>query len=805
MQQFEREIGGRTLTIRTGQLAGQTNGSCTVQYGDTVVLATAVMGSTPREGIDYFPLLVDYEERLYAAGKIKGSRFIKREGRPTDEAILTARLVDRSIRPLFKDTMRNDVQVVLTVLSVDLENDPDILSLIGASTALAMSSIPWNGPIAGIRVGRVNGEWVLNPTYEARSKSDLDLVVSGTAEKVVMIEAGASQVSEDVALEGIAFAQKHLGKVLDFIQEVAAKVGQPKVQPDLAQVDPDEAARFEKLEAKVKAFAQSRLKELFAINDPLKREEEETKLKSELDEALKADNEVSKDERAKGAELLASFLDAETRRLVLEDGRRVDGRKLDQIRPLSAGVALLPRTHGSGLFQRGETQVLSIVTLGSPGDEQTLDSMEESGTKRYMHHYNFPGFSVGEVQPIRSPGRREIGHGALAEKALLPVLPDQEAFPYTIRVVSEVLSSNGSTSQASACGSSLALMDAGVPIKAPVAGIAMGLILDESTGKYRVLTDIQGVEDHAGDMDFKVAGTREGITAIQLDIKVSGITLEICKEALSGAKKARGQILDVMQAALAEPRTELSPYAPRISSLRIEPDQIREVIGRGGETINEIIEQCGGRDVTKIDIEDDGLVLITSHNAEMADKATTWIKNLTKEIVVGEIYEGKVTQIMADRNTGMEIGAIVELVPGKDGMVHISEFSNERIRAVSDVVQVGQTLKVKVVSVDKERGRVGLSVKALSENGDRPARPPREGGRPFGRFGGRHDRPFNRGHRNGPFGHSGDHQGKHFGHPGDHHNRPFGHDGHDRQSRPDHEQRPQTPSPATPSLDDLEF
>ncbi|USN53581.1 MAG: polyribonucleotide nucleotidyltransferase [Candidatus Nomurabacteria bacterium] len=751
MKTYTQEIGGRTMTISTGKFAGQASGSCTVRYGDTVVLATAVMSSQVRDGIDYFPLMVDYEERLYAAGKIKGSRFIKREGRPTDEAVLTARLIDRSVRPLFDMAVRNDVQVVVTVLSVDQENDPDVPSMIAASTALAISPIPWNGPIGGIRVGRVEGEWVINPSYEAREKSDLDLFVSGTREKVVMIEAGANQVSEDDMLAAITFAQKHMNETLGLIEQVVKEEGKTKIMPDTAIESEEDKQRREMVEQKVRSFISDRLKAIWKLKTEEEREEELTKLKLELDEFLKADNDVSKEERVAGLKVLEEEMDNASSRLVLEEGRRVDGRALDELRPISSEVSLLPRTHGSGLFARGETQVMSIVTLGSPGDELVLDTMEESGKRRYMHHYNFPAFSVGEVAPLRGPGRREIGHGALAEKALIPVLPDKEDFPYTIRVVSEVLSSNGSTSQASACGSSLALMDAGVPIKAPVAGIAMGLIMNEDTGEYKVLTDIQGIEDHAGGMDFKVAGTTSGITAIQLDIKVSGLSLEICKEALAGARKARMQILETMLAAIPSPRTELSPFAPRIYTLRIDPEQIREVIGRGGETINAIIEECGGRDITKIDIEEDGLVMITSTKSEMGEKALNWIKNMTREVQVGEIFDGKVTQIMSDRMSGQEIGAIVELLPGKDGMVHISEFSNERIARVSDVVQVGQDLKVKVVSVDKERGRIGLSVKALTEApGERENRPPHhsrphgQGHRGQGRFNNDNRRPFHR-------------------------------------------------------------
>jgi len=719
IEKFSTEIAGRELTFEVGRFAGQANAACVVQYGDTVVLATAVMSKNTREGIDYFPLLVDYEERLYAAGKIKGSRFIKREGRPTDEAILTSRLVDRSIRPLFNQSSRQDVQVVLTVLSVDQENDPDIISLLAASCALSISNIPWSGPVAGVRIGQINGEWVLNPTYAAREKSVMDLAVIGKADKITMIEAGALQMSEDTMYAGMEFAQKHIAKLISFINDIQTKIGRPK--ESIASTGPteEEKAKSEKLKEKVKNFCQAKIGSVFEHKDRHAQGEAMDALRTQLEEVLKADNEVTKEERAKGLKMVDGIYEVESRRMVLEEGRRVDGRAVDEIRPLSADVALLPRTHGSGLFNRGETQVLSVVTLGSPGDEQTMDSMEESGKKRFMHHYNFPGFSTGEVAPVRSPGRREIGHGALVEKALSQVMPAKDKFPYTIRVVSEVLSSNGSSSQASCCGSSLALMDAGVPILDPVAGIAMGLISDEKDpSRFKVLTDIQGIEDHNGDMDFKVAGTKNGITAIQMDVKLDGISLEVARQALDGAKKARLQILDVMTKAIPAPRAELSKYAPRITMLKINPELIREVIGKGGETINKIIDECGGADVIKIDIEDDGLIYITSAHADMAKKAEDWIQNIVKEVLPGEIYEGTVTQILKDRNSGGEIGAVVEIAPGKDGMVHISEFSQGRIRNVSDVVHVGQKIKVKVVDVDKERGRTSLSVKALGTDSD---------------------------------------------------------------------------------------
>ncbi|MBI4426304.1 MAG: polyribonucleotide nucleotidyltransferase [Candidatus Kerfeldbacteria bacterium] len=749
-KQFSIELGGRTLTIETGQYAAQAHGSVTVRYGDTVVLGTVVMSSEQREGIDYFPLLVDYEERLYAAGKIKGSRFIKREGRPSDEAILTARLVDRSIRPLFSDQLRHDVQVVITVLSYDQENDPDIVALVAASAALAISRIPWGGPIGAARVGRINNEWVLNPTNTAREKSELDLVLAGTKNEEVMIEAAAKEVSEDVIDEALVFAQKNVRQVIRLIEDVTSAVGAPK-QEIIDEFSPADRAQLSQVEAKVREIVGDRLKNVLKTKDMTEREAKRTVLVVELDEKLKADSEVSKELRAKGLTMVDRLVEEASRQLVLDDGVRVDGRKLDEIRPLSAAVGILPRTHGSGLFQRGETQVLSIVTLGSPGDEQLLDTMELSGKKRYMHHYNFPGFSTGEVKPIRQPARREIGHGALAEKAMLPVLPPKEEFPYTIRVVSEVLSSNGSTSQASICGSTLALMDAGVPITAPVAGISMGLITNHQTKEHKLLTDIQGFEDHYGDMDYKVAGTTKGVTAIQLDIKLGGIPHQVSVEVLAGAQKAREQILAVMRKAIAEPRAELSPYAPRIVSIQIAPDKIREVIGKGGETINKIIDECDGPDVTKIDIEDSGLVMVTSHNQEMSDRAIAWIQNLTREIQPGEIIAGTVSQIVKDRMSGKEIGAVVDLFPGKDGMVHISELAINHVPSVSDVVKIGDKVKVKVVEVDKERGRISLSMKQLDPNYDPNAFPPRDrnGGRGgFGRgprFGGGFRRGGDRG------------------------------------------------------------
>lgn len=710
---FSINLAGRELVISTGSLAFQAHGSCTVKYGDTVVLATAVTTDEPREGVDFFPLLVDYEERLYAAGIIKGSQWIKREGRPSDEAILTTRVIDRSIRPLFKDSARKDVQVVLTVLSFDGENDPDIPALIAASTALAISPIPWNGPLGGVRVGRINGEWVLNGSYEARSKSDLDMIIAGTADQVVMVDAEAKELPNDVIYDAIAFGLKHIKPIIKLIEEVVAKVGQSKI----AEIEPtaEELAKRELIAGKVDAIIGDKLQDIFGHTSKAAYKSAVAQLSNTVDETLKADNEVSKEDRAYGLKLFEERLDHAARRLVLEKGLRVDGRAIDEIRPLSANVSLLPRTHGSGLFQRGETQVLSIVTLGAPGDQQSLEEIEGKSKKRYMHHYNFPGFAVGEVKAVKSTGRREIGHGALAEKALEPVLPPEADFPYTIRVVSEVLASNGSSSQASVCGSSLALMDAGVPIKRHVAGVAMGLLADpNNTTKYKVITDIQGIEDHSGDMDFKIAGTTEGITAMQLDIKLGGISMDVIKEALENGRQARLKVIDTMTQAIAAPRPELSPHAPRIATIHINPELIRVLIGPGGKTINQIIDETG----VNIDVEKDGTVFITSAHAEGLTKAKQWVEQLTHEVTVGEDYEGTVTQIIKGRMNGDEIGAIVEFLPGHDGMVHISELANYHVNKVSDLVKVGDKIKVRVKDVDKEAGKVSLTHRPFVEGYD---------------------------------------------------------------------------------------
>ncbi len=706
------ELGGRTLTLETGRLAEQADAAVLAQYGETVVLATVVMSSQEREGIDFFPLMVEYEERLYAAGKIKGSRFIKREGRPPDEAILTSRLIDRAIRPLFDERLRRDVQVICTALSWDQDNDPDILALVAASAALSISSIPWDGPIGALRIGRIpaeedatRAEWSLNTTYLARTKSQMDLVVAGTDEKVVMLEAGAQEVTEEVAGDAIAFALKHMGAITKLIGEFKAKAGKAKVAVAPHEMADEEERKIAEekiaLVAKVQKWLEARVPEvMYSETKPSKfsRHAAMDQLQEEL-EAYLVKEQIGKDKRKDIFTFFKKYVEHEITRKILEEDKRVDGRKLTEIRPLSSSVAILPRTHGSGLFQRGETQVLSTVTLGSPGMEQTLDSMEETGKKRYMHHYNFPPYSVGEAKPMRGPGRREIGHGALAERALLPVIPsDKLVFPYTIRVVSEVLGSNGSSSMASTCGSTLALMDAGVPIKKPVAGIAMGLASDEK-GHYKILTDLQDLEDGPGGMDFKVAGTRDGITAIQMDTKTKGLTLKMCQETLAQALKARLEILAVMEQAIAQPRAEMSPHAPRIYVLKISPDSIRTVIGPGGKMINEIIAVTG----VQIDIEDDGTVMVTAPNPDSADKALSWIKQLTHQVAAGERYDGKVTRIM-------DFGAFVEVLPKQEGLVHISELAPFRVGSVTDVVQEGDIIPVVVKEIDT-MGRINLSLK----------------------------------------------------------------------------------------------
>jgi polyribonucleotide nucleotidyltransferase len=710
MEKFPKysiEFGGKTLTIEIGKYARAANGSCTVQYGNTVILATAVMSKDVRPGMGFFPLMVEFEEKLYAAGRIKGSRFIKREGRPTDEAVLNARFVDRAIRPLFDTRLENDVQVIITVLAFDGENDADIPGLIGASCALHISDIPWNGPIAAARVNSVDSQLIINGTYAERTTSLFDVDVAGTPEKLLMMEASADQTPEAQILDAIAHGQTVLGPVIELINKIRSDIGKPKVDPFAFKNDEERAAVEHK--ATVIAHANELLKPLmqelfFDAPKASKAERYVAKdvMKKRLIEACKAEG-MSDDDIVIAKSAVSSFIDAEVSRRILDGGQRVDGRGIDEIRKLESEVSILPCVHGSGHFMRGETQVVSVTTLGAPGDKQTLDGMELQGEKRFMHHYNFPPFSVGEAKPLRGTGRREIGHGALAEKAIEPVLPAVEDFPYSIRVVSEVLGSNGSSSMGSTCGTSLSLMDAGVPIKAPVAGIAIGLASDGK--RYKVITDLQDLEDGEGGMDFKVTGTETGITAIQLDTKTDGLPREVVVEAITKARTARLQILEVMKSAIATPRAELSPTAPRILKLRINPDLIRVVIGTGGKTINEIIAKTG---VTAIDIEDDGLVMITAVNGASGQAALDWVINLTREIKAGEFFDGEVVRLM-------DFGAFVQVLPGKDGMVHVSELAPWRVEKVGDIVKVGDKVKVKVIEID-DKGRVNLSMKQAEGN-----------------------------------------------------------------------------------------
>ena len=707
---FEMDYAGKKLIVKTGALAMQANASCTVQYGDTMVLATAVINKEEKEGMPYFPLMVEYQEKMYAAGRIKGSRFIKRDGRPTDEAVLISRLIDRGIRPLFDDAIRRDIQVVVTALSFDGVNAPDVPAIIAASIVLHISDIPWAGPLAGIRVGQVDGKFIANPTYEEREKSVIDLTLSNSMDKVAMVESDANEADEKTVFEAFKFGLEQTKPIIEFIEKIQKEVGKEKVVIDTSRkLDGEEGdenqkvslEELKKLEAECKEKALEQLdKYLFNIPKGSKGERKATlsKVKNDLEDFLK-EKQVGKDRRKKILGFWEEFIDEQITTAILERDQRVDGRKLTDIRPLSAQVGLIPRMHGSGLFNRGETQILSILTLGSPSDEQLLDGMEVEGKKRYMHHYNFLGFSVGEASPIRGAGRREIGHGALAEKALEPVLPSKEDFPYTILITSETLGSNGSSSMASTCGSTLALMDAGVPIKKPVAGIAMGMASNEK-GEYKILTDIQDLEDGKGGMDFKVTGTRDGITAIQMDTKTHGITLEMIEKALSQGIVALNEILDMIQKEIPEPRSDLSKFAPRITSIRINPEKIGTVIGPGGKIINKIIDETG----VAIDIEDDGLVMITSTEPEGMKKAIEWIETLTKEAKVGETYEGEVVRIL-------DFGAFVEIFKGTDGMVHVSEISaKERVEDINKFLKVGQKVKVKVMKID-EKGRINLSMK----------------------------------------------------------------------------------------------
>ncbi len=729
--------GEGVFTFETGKLAGQASGAVLARLGDTVVLATTIMNDKAREGIDFFPLLLDYEERLYAAGKIKGSRWIKREGRATDDAILKGRVIDRTLRPLFPEGMRNDVQVTAMVLSIDGVNEPDMLAVNAASMALAISDIPFDGPVAGVRVGKVGGQYIINPTQEQQKESVMDLIVCGTAEHIIMVEMGAKLVKEEEIVEGIKFAQPALGELVKCQLEFAKQVGKAKTEPII--IKPNEQV-FQKVEQLVSS---DKIDTVVYVSSKEEREKNISELgKQVAQEAKAALGEIEGvDIEKEAAKALDKILKKYQQKQILEKERRVDGRKLTETRPITCEVGILPRTHGSALFTRGETQALTVVTLGSKGDEQMLDGMEdpsEGRAKRYIHHYNMPGYSVGEVAPLRGPGRREIGHGMLAERAVEVVLPEQEKFPYTMRLVSEIMSSNGSTSMASTCGSTLALMDAGVPITEVIGGCAMGLVMDEKNpNNFKVLTDIAGIEDFNGHMDFKVTGSEEGVTALQLDMKLKGLSADILDKALQQAKPARIHIISKMKEALSAPRPDLSPYAPRIISFRIKPDKIREVIGSGGKTINEIIAACGG---VKIDIEDDGLVMVCGTDAAMSEKAVNWIKDIVREVMPGEEFEGKVTRLM-------DFGAFVEVLPGKEGLVHISQLANYRVGRVEDVVKVGDTLKVKVTEID-EQGRINLTHKpyaapptpeqaaAAASHDDFRPRSPRPGGFNRGGHGG---------------------------------------------------------------------
>lgn len=697
-QIFSLDFCGRVITVETGEVAKQAGGSVLVRYNDTVVLSAATASKQAKEGIDFFPLTVTLEEKLYSVGKIPGG-FLRREGRPSEHATLTARMIDRPIRPLFADGFRNEVQVVNTVLSVDQECTPEMTAMFGASLALCVSDIPFNGPIAGVMVGRIDGEYIINPTPEQLEISDINLTVAGTKYAVNMVEAGAKEVDEEAMLGAIMFGHEHIKKLVEFQEMIAAEVGKEKMEIKLYTVD-------ETIDSEVRSGFEAKIRSAVSIEKKLERYNKIDELTAEavaLFEAREYATEAEKSKTLKQVKEICHSIEAdEVRRLIIEDKVRPDGRKIDAIRPLDSQIDILPRVHGSALFTRGETQVLSVTTLGPMNDNQIIDDLTEVETKRFMHHYNFPPYSVGETGRMGNPGRREIGHGALGERALSQVLPSIEEFPYTIRTVAEVLESNGSSSQASICAGTMSLMAAGVPIKAPVAGIAMGLIMDENSSNYTVLTDIQGMEDHFGDMDFKVAGTSEGITALQMDIKVTGITEEIFKEALAQAKVARAQILENMLTAISEPREDVGTYAPKIEQFFIDPEKIREVIGPNGKMINKIIEEC---DDVKIDIEDDGKVVIYHMDRAAITKAATMIRDIVRVAKVGDIYDAKVVRIE-------KFGAFVNLFSGTDGLLHISKINHERIDKVEDVLKLGDIVKVKVMEID-DRGRVNVSAKAL--------------------------------------------------------------------------------------------
>ncbi len=689
--EFRMELGGRPLVLEFGGLAKQANGSVLVRYGDTAVLVAATMSKEPREGIDFFPLLVDYEERLYSVGKIPGG-WGRREGRPSEEAILSARMIDRPLRPLFPDGFRNDVQVVATIMSVDKNNSPTIAAMIGASAALHISDIPFDGPIGGVNVGLVDGNFVINPTLDQQAKSDLDLTVAGTEEAVMMVEAAANEVDEDTALEAIAFGHRKIQELCQLQKKIRNKIGKEKIKVAVFEVE-------QSMLQWVREQVEERLPQAVQTVEKLERERLIDEVEAHVHSAYTAafGEEKYTEDRKNLAFAFDRLLKAEVRRSITRDKLRPDGRKPEEIRPITCSVGVLPRVHGSGLFTRGQTQALTALTLGLKSDEQMLDNLTDEDSKRYIHHYNFPSYSVGEVRPIRGPGRREIGHGALAERALLPVIPKTEEFPYTLRLVSEILESNGSSSMASICGSTLSLMDAGVPLKRPVAGIAMGLMMIDED--YTILTDIQGMEDALGDMDFKVAGTEQGITALQMDIKIGGVSRQIMSQALEQAKQGRIFILEKMSEAIAKPRAELSPYAPRIITLEIPVDKIRDVIGPGGKIIRKIIEETGA----SIDIEDDGTVYIASTEGGGGERARKLVEYYTKDVEVGETYLGTVKRIM-------NFGAFVEVLPGKEGLVHISQLAHHRVNKVEDIVSEGDEVLVKVIEIDRQ-GRINLSRK----------------------------------------------------------------------------------------------
>ena len=685
---YRYELAGRPLVVETGKVAGLANGSVMIKYGETTVLACATASASPREGIDFLPLSVDYDEKMYAVGKIPGG-FLKREGKPSEKAVLAGRVIDRPIRPLFPKDLRNDVSLLLTIMSVDPDCSPEITAMIGASIALSISDIPWNGPIGGVFMGLVDGKIVVNPTAEERAKSDLELTVAASLEKVVMIEAGANEVDDDTMYDAIMMAHEEIKKLVAFINEIVAEIGKPKFAYASGELDHD---MFDE----IFAYCEERVMEALDTDDKNVRD---AKMQPIMDDIVATFEEKYPDIKVILPELIYKIQKKIVRRWLLVDKKRVDGRRMDEIRPLAAEVGLIPRVHGSGLFTRGQTQVLTIATLGTLSDAQKLEGLDDEDTKRYMHHYNMPGYSTGEAKAQRSPGRREIGHGALAERSLVPVLPSEEEFPYAIRLVSEVVSSNGSTSQGSVCGSTLALMDAGVPIKAPVAGISCGLITAED-GSWDTMIDIQGLEDFYGDMDFKVAGTHKGITSIQMDLKVDGLTPEIIKRALETTHQGRDEIIDkILLAAIPAPRAEVSAYAPKMLTMTINPDKIREVIGSGGKVIQKIVADTGA----KIDINDDGTIFIAAVDKASADMAKAIIDAIVFEPVVGETYTGTVTRIIP-------IGAFVEYAPGKEGMVHISKLQKQRTEKVEDVVNVGDTVRVKYLGTD-EKGRQNLSMR----------------------------------------------------------------------------------------------